>query len=279
MILRPTSAATTIASRRCSPRECARSQGVRRRRQSGSGPPWPLSKPRFSLAGGSARDATNGTCRSVTYVTVATGRGPRQECSRAASRIPGGMSKTATSRTPTTRRQSICARSRRTTQRRRSCRSSAPPGRRGAPAQRSGATRLDGPKGGGSKGKFPKGRGTRSGAAAWLGVGVVASTCRGTGLVRGPVPLRLPPRPVGRAAPVRFAASRRNHSGRVAEPVLAATSYTWALARRVLNRLAHICTGNISAWAGVAAALAAPVLLSIQRGSVGDSRRRRSAVR
>ena len=55
----------------------------------------------------------------------------------------------------------------------------------------------------------------------------------------------------------------------MAEPVLAATSYTWALARRVLNRLAHICTGNISAWAGVAAALAAPVLLSIQRGSVG----------
>ena len=49
----------------------------------------------------------------------------------------------------------------------------------------------------------------------------------------------------------------------------AATSYTWALARRVLNRLAHICTGNISAWAGVAAALAAPVLFSIQRGSVG----------
>ena len=49
----------------------------------------------------------------------------------------------------------------------------------------------------------------------------------------------------------------------------AATSYTWALARRVLNRLAHICTGNISAWAGVAAALAAPVLFSVQRGSVG----------
>ena len=120
-----------------------------------------------------------------------------------------------------------------------------------------------GAQGGGSKGKFPKGRGTRSGAAAWLGVGVVASTCRGTGLVRGPVPLRLPPRPVGRAVPFRFAA------GRVAEPVLAAASYTWALTRRVLNRLAHICTGNISAWAGVAAALAAPVLLSVQRGSVG----------
>ena len=126
-----------------------------------------------------------------------------------------------------------------------------------------------GAQGGGSKGKFPKGRGTRSGAAAWLGVGVVASTCRGTGLVRGPVPLRLPPRPVGRAAPIRFAASRRNRSGRVAEPVLATASCTWALARRVLNRLAHICTGNISAWAGVAAAFAAPVLLSIQRGSVG----------
>ena len=50
------------------------------------------------------------------------------------------------------------------------------------------------------------------------------------------------------------------------EPVRAAASYTWALARRV-NRLAHICTGNISAWAGVAAALAAPVLLSVQRVS------------
>ncbi|CAE7896597.1 pol, partial [Symbiodinium necroappetens] len=126
-----------------------------------------------------------------------------------------------------------------------------------------------GGQGGGSKGKYSKGRGTGRGAAAWLGIGVVASTCRGTGLVRGPVPLRLPPRPVGRAAPFRFAAARRNRSGRVAEPVLAAASYTWALTRRVLNRLAHICTGNISAWAGVAAALAAPVLLSVQRGSVG----------
>ena len=126
-----------------------------------------------------------------------------------------------------------------------------------------------GAQGGGSKGKFPKNRGTRGGAAAWLGVGVVASTCRGTGLVRGPVPLRLPPRPVGRAAPFRFAAARRSRSGQVAEPVLAAASYTWALTRRVLNRLAHICTGNISAWAGVAAAVAAPVLFSVQRGWVG----------
>ena len=126
-----------------------------------------------------------------------------------------------------------------------------------------------GAQGGGQKGKYAKGRGGKGGAAAWLGVGVVASTCRGTRLVRGPVPLRLPPRPVWRAAPPRFAAARRNHSGIVAEPVLAAASYTWALTRRVLNRLAHICTGNISAWAGVAAALAAPVLLSIQRGSVG----------
>ena len=136
-------------------------------------------------------------------------------------------------------------------------------GPRGAPA-RSGAT-----QGGGSKGKYSKGRGPRGGAAAWLGVGVVASTYRGTGLVRGPAPIRLPPRPVGRAAPLRFAAVRRDHFGRVTGPVRAATSYTWALARRVLNRLAHICTGNISAWAGVAAALAAPVLLSLQRGSVG----------
>ena len=35
-----------------------------------------------------------------------------------------------------------------------------------------------------------------------------------------------------------------------------------------MNRIAHICTGNISAWAGVAVALAAPVLLSVQTGSV-----------
>ncbi|OLP83939.1 hypothetical protein AK812_SmicGene35243 [Symbiodinium microadriaticum] len=69
-------------------------------------------------------------------------------------------------------------------------------------------------------------------------------------------------------APVR-GRYRRDHFGRVTEPVQAAASYTWALARRVLNRLAHICTGNISTWAGVAAALAAPVLLSFQRGSVG----------
>ena len=79
----------------------------------------------------------------------------------------------------------------------------------------------------------------------------------------------MPPRPFGRAAPLRFAAVRRDHFGHVLEPVHAATSYTWAFARRVMNRIAHICTGNISAWAGVAAALAAPVLLSVQRGSVG----------
>ncbi|CAE7914281.1 unnamed protein product, partial [Symbiodinium sp. KB8] len=108
-----------------------------------------------------------------------------------------------------------------------------------------------GTHGGRSKGKYSRGRGTRGGAAAWLSAGVVASTYRGTGLVRGPVPLCLPPRPFGRAAPLRIAAVRRNHFGHVFEPVRAATSYTWAFARRV-----HICTGNISAWAGVAAALA-----------------------
>ena len=36
-----------------------------------------------------------------------------------------------------------------------------------------------------------------------------------------------------------------------------------------MNRLAHLLTGNINAWTGVAAVLAAPVLLSAQRGSVG----------
>ena len=134
----------------------------------------------------------------------------------------------------------------------------------------SGSKKRGHPSGGtpsrGGKGKKGKGR---AGAAAWLGVGVVATTCRGTGLVRGPALSSLPPRPVGRAAPARLAAFGRSHSGFVAGTARAATSYTWALTRRVLNRLAHICTGNISAWAGVAAALAAPVLFSIQRGSVG----------
>ena len=143
---RPTSTAMITASRRSLPRECARSLRGKRRRQSGSGPPWPLSEPRFSLAGGSAQHATNGTCRSVTYVTVATGSVPRRECSRAVSRIPAGTSRTGMSRTPTTRRQSTCAESRRMTSRRRSCHSSAPPGRRGAPALRSGVTRLEGPR-------------------------------------------------------------------------------------------------------------------------------------
>eukprot|EP00439_Symbiodinium_sp_Y106_P061970 s5635_g9.t1 len=77
-------------------------------------------------------------------------------------------------------------------------------------------------------------------------MGVIGSTYRGTCLVRGPVPLSLPPRPVGRAAPLRSAALKRSGN--------------------VLDRL--IATGNISAWTGVAAALAAPVLLSVQRGSV-----------
>ena len=36
-----------------------------------------------------------------------------------------------------------------------------------------------------------------------------------------------------------------------------------------MNRLAHLLTGNINAWAGVAAVVTAPVLLSVQRGSVG----------
>ena len=51
------------------------------------------------------------------------------------------------------------------------------------------------------------------------------------------------------------------------EPVRAAASYTWALAPGSEPTCSHL-HGNISAWAG-AAALAAPVLLSVQRGSVG----------
>ena len=82
-----------------------------------------------------------------------------------------------------------------------------------------------GTHGGRSKG-YSRGRGTKGGAAAWLSAGVLASTYRGTGPVRGLVPLRLPPRPFGRAAPLRFAAVRRDHFGHVFEPVRAATSYT-----------------------------------------------------
>ncbi|CAE7459790.1 unnamed protein product [Symbiodinium microadriaticum] len=94
-----------------------------------------------------------------------------------------------------------------------------------------------GTQGGGSKGKYSKGRGTRGGAAAWLGVGVVAlAWCA----VLSPSACR--------RGPYQFAAVRRDHFGRVTEPVREAASYTWALARRVLNRLAH---------------------LSVQRGSVG----------
>ena len=51
----------------------------------------------------------------------------------------------------------------------------------------SGSKKRGHPTGGapsrGGKGKKGK---SRAGAAAWLGVGVVAATCRGTGLVRGP---------------------------------------------------------------------------------------------
>ena len=108
-----------------------------------------------------------------------------------------------------------------------------------------------------------------AGGGAGTARGYDEATCRGTGLVRGPALSSLPPRPVGRAAPHRFAAFAHSRSDFVAGTARAATSYTWALARRVLNRLAHICTGNISAWAGVAAALAAPVLFSVQKGSVG----------
>ena len=155
---------------------------------------------------------------------------------------------------------------------RRSGRLSSPCSVLGGPRRGPGSKKRDNPYGGThgrSTGQYFRGRGTKGGAAAWLSAGVVASTYRGTGLVRGPVPLRLPPRPFGRAAPLRFAAVRGGHFGHVFEPVRAATSYTCAFARWVMNRIAHICTGNISAWAGVAAALAAPVLLSVQRGSVG----------
>ena len=36
----------------------------------------------------------------------------------------------------------------------------------------------------------------------------------------------------------------------------------------MLNRLAQVATRNISAWTGLAAVVTAPVLLSVQRGSM-----------
>ena len=76
--------------------------------------------------------------------------------------------------------------------------------KRGSGSKKRGHPSGGTPSRGGGKGKKGKGR---AGAAAWLGVGVVAATCRGTGLVRGPALSSLPPRPVGRAAPHRFAAA------------------------------------------------------------------------
>ena len=126
-----------------------------------------------------------------------------------------------------------------------------------APARRSGATRLEEPLAGVAREREAKQRGSVSAwsrphaaAPAWCAA-LPLPACR-----RGPLGAR-------------FAAFGRSRSGFAASTARAATSYTWALARRVVNRLAHICTGNISAWAGVAAALAAPVLFSIQKGSVG----------
>ena len=85
--------------------------------------------------------------------------------------------------------------------------------KRGSGSKKQGHPSGRTPSRGGGKGKKGKGR---AGAAAWLGVGVVAATCRGTGLVRGPALSSLPPRPVGRAAPRRFAAFGRSRSDFVA---------------------------------------------------------------
>ena len=78
---------------------------------------------------------------------------------------------------------------------------SVPKGPRGVPALRSGTTPTKGPTAADPRDKYSRGRGTRGGAAAWLSAGVVASTYRATGLVRGPVPLRLP---FVRTAPLRL---------------------------------------------------------------------------
>ena len=68
-----------------------------------------------------------------------------------------------------------------------------------------------GTQGGGSKGKYSKGRGTRGGAAAWLGVGVVASTCRSR-----PGARPCPPPPAAAACLARGTAPVR---GRQAQPL------------------------------------------------------------
>ncbi|CAE7737264.1 unnamed protein product, partial [Symbiodinium sp. KB8] len=88
-----------------------------------------------------------------------------------------------------------------------------------------------GTQGGGSKGKYSKGRG------------------EGVAQQRGLVSVWL--------RPPTAALAWRDHFGRVTEPVRTAASYTWALARRVLNRLAHICKGNISSVGVVDETLAA----------------------
>ena len=70
---------------------------------------------------------------------------------------------------------------------------------------------------------------------------------RGTALMRAPL-RPLPLRPVWRTASTRTAAYGRSDPSTVLEPIPAATSYNWAVARRVMNRLAHLLlTGNINA--------------------------------
>ena len=142
-------------------------------RRPGSRPPWLLSKPRSLWVGGSAPAATNGTCRSVTYVTVATGSGPRREFSRAVSQTRRGTSRTATSLTPMTRRQLSCAESRRRTWQEtvkpflRSTRT-----KRGS-GSRSGPTHLEEPKAEARKGSSPRPEGRdvaqlRGSVSVWL---------------------------------------------------------------------------------------------------------------
>ena len=118
-----------------------------------------------------------------------------------------------------------------------------------------------------------KKRSPERGAAARVVVarcGVVASTHRGTGLVCGSASLRLQPRPVGREAlsavcgrkaqPLRFCV-RAGPCGDVLHLDVRSPGDE--------PRRAHLHGQHQCAWTGVAAALAAPVLLSVQRGSVG----------
>ena len=92
----------------------------------------------------------------------------------------------------------------------------------------------------------------KKGRRAWFPAGCTLTPCLA------------PLRPVRHVVVERSSVLGRSSPDHLLHPA----AYTWAGARRVLNRLAHIATGNISAWTGMAAAIAAPALPSVQHGSM-----------